>query len=75
MNSNEIKQILYNLGADMCGIASIDRFREAPEGFHPTDTLPSCKSVIVFGKKFLKATLDCSNTMPYTIVRNMLSLT
>ena len=73
MNSKEIKQIFYDLGADLCGIASIDRFTEAPQGFHPSDTLPSCKSVIVFGKKFLKGTIDCNNTVPYTVVRNMLS--
>ena len=73
MNSKDIKQILYDLGADICGIASIDRFGESPVGFHPVDTLPSCKSVIVFGKKFLQGTLDCKNTIPYTIVRNMLS--
>jgi len=47
MDSNNIKQILYDLGADFCGIASVDRFNEAPEGFNPTDTLPSCKSVTV----------------------------
>jgi epoxyqueuosine reductase QueG len=73
MDSNNIKQILYGLGVDICGIASIDRFHESPEGFNPVDTLPSCKSVIVFGKKFLKGTLDCKNTIPYTIVRNTLS--
>ena len=73
MDSNDIKQALYDLGADICGIASIDRFTESPEGFHPTDTLPSCKSVIVFGKKFLKGTLDCNNTVPYTVTRNLLS--
>ncbi|MCL1813089.1 MAG: epoxyqueuosine reductase [Treponema sp.] len=73
MNSKEIKQILNDLGTDICGIASIDRFTGAPQGFHPADTLPSCKSVIVFGKKFLEGTLECNNTVPYTIVRNMLS--
>ena len=73
MDSNNLKQIFYDLGTDICGIASIDRFNEAPEGFNPIDTLPSCKSVIVFGKKFLKGTLDCKNTVPYTIVRNLLS--
>jgi len=74
MNSNNIKQILYDLGVDICGIASIDRFTEAPEGFHPVDTLPSCKSVIVFGKKFLKSTIICNNSVPYTLTRNMISL-
>ncbi|MCL1933210.1 MAG: hypothetical protein FWF53_05320 [Candidatus Azobacteroides sp.] len=73
IDSNKVKQILYELGADFCGVASVERFRESPEGFSPTDTLPSCKSVVVFGKKFLKGTLDCRNTVPYTIVRNMLS--
>jgi len=73
MDSKTIKQILFDLGADICGIASVDRFTESPEGFHPLDTLPSCKSVIVFGKKFLKGTLECKNTIPYTIIRNMLS--
>jgi len=73
MDSNNLKQKLYDLGADFCGIAPIDRFKEAPEGFNPVDTLPSCKSVIVFGKKFPRGTLDCINTIPYTIARNMLS--
>jgi len=73
MDSKTIKKTLFELGVDICGIASIDRFTEAPEGFHPLDTLPSCKSVIVFGKKFLEGTLNCKNTIPYTIVRNMLS--
>jgi epoxyqueuosine reductase QueG len=72
-DSNKIKQTLFKLGADFCGIASIDRFNESPEGYNPVDTLKSCKSVIVFGKKFLKGTLDCENTIPYTIVRNLLS--
>ena len=46
---NKIKEIILNLGADVCGIANIDRFSEAPAGFHPRDILPDCKSVIVFG--------------------------
>ena len=73
MDSKIAKQTLFDLGADICGIASVERFNESPEGFSPIDTLQTCKSVIVFGKKFLKATLDCKNTIPYTIVRNLLS--
>jgi len=73
MDSKNIKQIIYNLGADICGIASIERFIDAPKGFHPTDTLPTCKSVIIFGKKFLRSTVDCKNLIPYTITRNMTS--
>ncbi len=73
MNSRQIKERMYQLGADLCGIASIDRFDAAPEGFHPSDVLPDCKSVIVFMKRFLSGTLACNSTVPYTIVRNMLS--
>jgi len=73
MLSSDIKQILYDMGADLCGIASIDRFDEAPAGFHPCDILPSCKTVVVFAKKFLTGTLHCKTTVPYTIIRNMLS--
>jgi len=73
LNANEIKKILYDMGADLCGIASIDRFGDAPEGYHPRDVLPSCESVIVFAKRSAKATLRCNTTVPYTIVRNLLT--
>ncbi|SHJ65118.1 hypothetical protein SAMN02745975_02564 [Geosporobacter subterraneus DSM 17957] len=46
---NQIKEIILNLGADVCGVANIDRFSEAPAGFHPRNIFSDCKSVIVFG--------------------------
>ncbi len=46
---DKIKQFILGLGADVCGVANIDRFTEAPTGFHPRDIFPGCKSVIVFG--------------------------
>jgi epoxyqueuosine reductase QueG len=33
-------------GADLVGIAPIERFADAPEGHRPTDFMPECKSVI-----------------------------
>ena len=39
--------VLNDVGMDKVGIASIDRFNESPEGLHPTDFLPGCKSVVV----------------------------
>jgi epoxyqueuosine reductase QueG len=45
----QIKEFILNLGADVCGVANIDRFSEAPIGFHPRDIFPDCKSVVVFG--------------------------
>ncbi len=73
MDSNEVKNRLFQLGADLCKIASVNSFDAAPEGFHPRDVLPSCKSVIVFINRFLAGTLACNTTVPYTIVRNILS--
>jgi Uncharacterized Fe-S protein len=73
MTSNEIKNLACQYGADLCGIASIDRFGEAPEGFHPRDVLPDCQSVVVLAVKFLAGTLKCSTTVPYYIVRNILT--
>ena len=49
LDSKRIKEIMFALGADLCGIASIDRFDNAPKGYHPLDVLPTCKSVISFG--------------------------
>lgn len=46
----KMKKILMGLGADICGIANIERFSDAPSGFHPTDIYKECKSVIVFAK-------------------------
>jgi epoxyqueuosine reductase QueG len=45
----QIKELILSLGADVCGVANIDRFSDAPVGFHPKDIFPDCKSVFVFG--------------------------
>lgn len=73
MINKEVKEIVFKLGADLCGIASIDRFDEAPEGFHPVDVLPTCKSVISFGCRFPAGTLACKSAVPYTRVRNSIT--
>lgn len=73
MDSLKIKEIAKELGADLCGIAPVERFTDAPAGFHPCDVLPECKSVIVIAKKFLNSTLFANSTIPYSVVRNELS--
>lgn len=73
MTSQQAKQRLYDMGADLVGIAGMDRFDGAPQGFHPADVLQGCRSVIVFAKRFLRTALDCNTTVPYTSVRNLLS--
>lgn len=73
IKSEQVKEMLLSRGADLCGIASVDRFSDAPEGYHPRDVLPDCRSVIVFAHRFLSGTIRCGSTVPYTIVRNVLS--
>ncbi len=46
-----VKKIFLGLGVDVIGIASVDRFSNAPHGFHPKDIYKDCNSVIVFGKR------------------------
>ena len=73
MNSTEIKKLLYSLGADLCGIASLDRFGGAPRGYHPVDVLPNCQSVISFAVRFPVGALLCRNDAVYTHIRNTIT--
>ncbi len=73
VNSKEVKQILTSLGADLCGIASIDRFDSAPKGYHPLDVMPTCKSVISFGCRFPVGALKCNTSTVYTRIRNTIT--
>jgi epoxyqueuosine reductase len=71
--SASVKKVAHDLGADLCGIAPIERFDGAPQGFHPTDVLPSCTTVVVLASRFLHSALLAQSTVPYTTVRNELS--
>lgn len=44
-----IRKKVLEFGADVCGFANINRFQDAPEGFHPNDIFVKCKSVISLG--------------------------
>lgn len=54
MLEERIKEIVSGLGADLCGIANVERFSDAPLDFHPTDLYKDCKSVVVFAKAMPK---------------------
>ena len=73
INSKQVKEIMFSLGADLCGIASIDRFEDAPKGYHPLDVMPSCKSVISFGCRFPAGALACNTPVVYTRIRNSIT--
>jgi epoxyqueuosine reductase QueG len=66
ITANELKKYALSLGAEKCGIASVDRFDEAPKGFHPSDVFPNCKSVVVFLIQMPTEIILASNPIPYT---------
>jgi epoxyqueuosine reductase len=70
MNSNLIKEMAYSLGAEVCGISNIDRFQNAPKGFHPLDIYTEAKSIIVFGVHFPVSLFEVNTNVPYTFVKN-----
>ena len=73
MTSQEVKGFLFSLGVELCGIASLDRFTDAPEGYHPLDVWPGCKSVVSFVCRFPAAALECQTPVVYTRVRNSIT--
>ena len=65
ITSADIKAYAAELGADLCGIASIDRFYDAPEGFHPSDVLNETQSVISFACRIPETSLFVNSPSPY----------
>ena len=56
--TREIANKLLEWGADLVGIAPVERFRDAPEGHKPTDFLPDTKSVISVGIHLFQGMAD-----------------
>jgi epoxyqueuosine reductase QueG len=67
-----IKDLAYDLGADLCGIAPVGRFHEAPKGFHPQDIFPEASSVVVIGKRFPEGPFHCTGAIPYTVASDVI---
>ena len=70
ISSRTIKKRAIQCGADICGVAPVARFADAPKGFHPCDIYPDCRSVVVFASHFPLSTLQAKTNAPYTLVRN-----
>jgi epoxyqueuosine reductase len=66
IDSQIIKERIKELGADLCGFASVNRFNDAPKGFHPLDIYKACKTVIVFAIKVPQTLLFATNIIPYS---------
>ncbi len=57
LNSEEVKRFARSKGADLVGIASVDRFSDYPEERQPQKLLPNARSVIVVGVRVLADTI------------------
>ncbi len=66
LQSYGIKQRAMELGAHGCGIANIERFDNAPQGFSPKDVFSRCKSVISIFKQMPSGAILAENSIPYT---------
>lgn len=73
IDSAEVKNILFSLGAELCGITGMDRLEAAPEGFHPRNVMPDCQSAIIFACRFPVGALHCVSHAPYTRIRNSIT--
>lgn len=57
MNSAEIKKAAKECGADLVGIAPVERFDSLPEKSDPRTLAPGARSVIVVGHRILRGAL------------------
>jgi len=58
LTSEIVKDRARELGADIVGIAPVERFEAEADGFKPTDLLPEAKSVISIGVGHLRSYLE-----------------
>jgi epoxyqueuosine reductase len=66
ISAEEIKNIILGLGADRCGIAPVERFEGAPEGFRPREVWSRARSVVVFLKQMPSEAIRAENPIPYS---------
>ncbi|MGE5296177.1 MAG: 4Fe-4S binding protein [Solirubrobacterales bacterium] len=67
-----IKDLAGNLGADLCGIAPVERFDDAPAGFRPRDVFPQAKSAVVVARRVPEGPFHAVGAIPYTTTCNMI---
>jgi len=66
MTAKHIKEMARALGADLCGIAPVERFEDAPEGFRPKDIFSDTQAVVVLAKRFPEGAISSASPVPYT---------
>jgi len=70
LSAGEVKRFALERGADLVGIASIERFDGAPAHMHPASIYPEAKSVVVIALRIPRGTLrgveEGTNWVSYT---------
>ncbi len=66
-----MKKFVLSKGADLVGIASVDRFNGAPDGHKPEDILPDAKNVVVCAKRIPNSVVI---EQPATSYHNMMMI-
>lgn len=61
-----IKETAHGYGADVCGIGSVERFKDAPKGYSPLDLFSGCKSVIAIGTALPKSLYEVEPRLIYS---------
>ena len=57
MNAKDVKNYAKSKGADLIGIAPVERFADLPADKSPLSIFPECKSVIVIGRRILRGSI------------------
>ncbi|HEX2951828.1 MAG TPA: (4Fe-4S)-binding protein, partial [Armatimonadota bacterium] len=57
LTAEKVKEVVRACGADLVGIASMDRFEGSPKQMDPRYIFPDAKVMIVFGFRILRGTL------------------
>ena len=70
ISADSVKNIAFKLGANLCGIAPVERFSQAPEGFRPTDIYEDAQSVVVVAKRFPEGPFLSRSPIPYTVIND-----
>lgn len=62
---DQVRHMVREAGADLCGIAAIERFADFPSGFRPEDIYAGCRSVVVLAKRLPRGLARVSPQIVY----------
>ena len=67
--TEQVFDFLYKQGADVIGIAPVERFKAVPQERHPRSILSSCLNVLVIGMRQIDSVIDNLPSSNYTFTQ------